>query len=315
MDDLVLVYDKDTPEAGQFALNLYDHAKKWIGFSVQEPKPTERTSFTVNGASMGIIITKDVFKSEFVTDALELMVAAKKPCLLIHHIAGKTNVEDEIMQCENDDYLRYIRKAQTCIYTFDLADQCQDHMITLLEFKSADSKKELQKQAVLRLEETRADVLLFSSRVAKGRLNAAVHRRYDFCLTCAVEDPPVAEDVLNKVYDIMSRYAPALQVARNQGDKAVTNVQQRTANIRDSFNLVVFATRNCFATDENGKGSAVVEEVKAALESELQVCIIQHLSQCPDIDAEIEISNAKMCGSGRAKLVMLHLDAKKTCIA
>eukprot|EP00392_Amoebophrya_sp_AT5.2_P008932 g8960.t1 len=288
MDDLVLVYDKDTPEAGQFALDIYDHAKKWIGFSVQEPKPFERTSFTVNGANMGIIVTPNCFKSEFVTDALELMVAAKKPCTLIHYIASKCAVQDETMQIENDDYARYISKAKVCTYTFDLADSCQDGLINLLEFKSGDSKKELQRQAALRLEETRADILLFSSRVAKGRLNAAVHRRYDFCLTCAVEEPPVAEEVLNKVYDCMSRYAPALQVSRNQGDKAVTNLQQRTANIRDSFNLVVFVTRNCFATDENGKGSAVVDEVRAALDSELQVVIVQHLAQCPDVEAEIE---------------------------
>ena len=60
-DDLVLVYDKNLQEAGQFALHIYDHAKKWIGFSVQEPKPFERTSFTVAGQNIGIIITPGMY--------------------------------------------------------------------------------------------------------------------------------------------------------------------------------------------------------------------------------------------------------------
>ena len=48
-DDLVLVYDKNNKGAGEFALKLFGHSRKWLGFSIQEPKPGERTSFSKDG--------------------------------------------------------------------------------------------------------------------------------------------------------------------------------------------------------------------------------------------------------------------------
>ena len=45
-DDLVLVYDKNNAAAGEFALKLSAHSKKWMGFGIQEPKPHEQTAFS-----------------------------------------------------------------------------------------------------------------------------------------------------------------------------------------------------------------------------------------------------------------------------
>jgi hypothetical protein len=84
----------------------------------------------------------------------------------------------------DDEHKRQLKKCHTTIYTFDLPDQCQDKLCEILEYKSKDAKKELQVQAAARGEELKADILYFSSRVAKARLSAQVHRRYDFCMTC-----------------------------------------------------------------------------------------------------------------------------------
>jgi hypothetical protein len=109
MDDLILVYDKNNNEAGDFALDLFNTSKKWIGLGVQEPRPTERTNFTVNGQNIGIIVTKDVFKSEFVLEALDLVIGAKKPLILIHDIASKCVVSAECAAiADNADQMKVI---------------------------------------------------------------------------------------------------------------------------------------------------------------------------------------------------------------
>lgn len=64
-------------------------------------------------------------------------------------------------------------------------------------------------------------------------------------------------------------------------------MQQRTGQIRDSFNLVVVATKDCFLFNEGEKMPNLLDEIRASLESELQVCIIQNLDQCQNIDEEI----------------------------
>jgi len=317
MDDLVLVYDKLNVAAGKFASGLYNHSKKWIGMSVQEPKPNERTSFTVGGTNIGIIVTPGMAGSPFVTDALELAVGAKKAIVLIHDVNSKCVVADELDLLESDEYKHALAKCQIVTFTFDFADPCLDNLVNVLEFKSADTKKDLQRQAALRGEELRSDILLFSSRVAKGRLSAAVHRKYDFCLTCADQEVPAGEEALQQVFDALGKYAPALIVARNQGDKSITNMSQKTSNIRDSFNLVVVATEGCFETPE-GKGNALLEEIKAALESELQVSIIQHLDKCPDIDKEIESCSdlvLRSCLQRAMRFIYLEGSVDATCRA
>lgn len=188
---------------------------------------------------------------------------------------------------ENDDYKRYVTKAIAQVFTFDLADQCVDELVDSMNFKSPEQKTDLKAQAKLRGQEIQSDILLFSSQVAKARLNAAVHRRYDFCLTSVDEEGQGCE-VLQQMYDSMCKYAPALQVARNKGDKAITNVAGRTSNIRDSFNMIVVVTEDCFVPlTAEGKPNPLLEEIKTALESDLWVSIIQVMSSCPDFNSEI----------------------------
>ena len=85
-------------------------------------------------------------------------------------------------------------------------------MIEVLEFKSAGAKKELTKQAEGRGEQVRSDIRTLSSKVAKGRLNASVYRKFDLCLTTT--EGSQGEHVLGLVYESLSKYAPALSVAR-----------------------------------------------------------------------------------------------------
>lgn len=103
-DDLVLVYDKNNKAAGGFATQLSDHTKKFSGLSVQEPKPADLTSFNVAGANIGIIVTPGCFTSEFVTDALELIVVAKKSVVLIHDIASQCVLQEEVEKIANEEY-------------------------------------------------------------------------------------------------------------------------------------------------------------------------------------------------------------------
>ena len=161
---------------------------------------------------MGIVVGPDSFKSEFITDCLELIVGSKKPTTLIHDVATHCNVTEELEKIENEDYKRYLQKCRVVPFTFDFADPCLDKMIEVLEFKSAGAKKELVKQADVRGEQVRSDIRTLSSKVAKGRLNASVYRKYDLCMTCTEGDQ--GEHVLQLVYESLSKYAPAMSVAR-----------------------------------------------------------------------------------------------------
>ena len=77
-----------------------------------------------------------------------------------------------------------------------------------------------------------------------------MHRKYDFCFTCCGEDAG-AEAVLQSVYNSVSKWGPALNTARNQGDKMITVPQQRTQQIRDSFNLAIVVTKGCFSNESS----------------------------------------------------------------
>lgn len=155
-----------------------------------------------------------------------------------------------------------------------------------MEFKSKDARSLLNAESEKRHHKVQTDILVLSSKVAKARLNAAVRRSYDFCLTC-VENSD-GENVLQSVYSAMRKYAPALQTCRNVGDKAVTNMAGKTSNLRDSFNLAVVCTKGCFQIPEGAKASPLLEEIKSALESELNLVLIEVPETCPNLEKEIE---------------------------
>lgn len=134
MDDLILVYDKNNKDAGIFASDMFNHSRKWMGLAVQEPKPSERTNFTVAGQNIGVIVTPKVFQSEFVVEALDLAFGQKKPVILIHDLASNCVVGDEIAIAEKDDHKKALAACKQVIYTFDAADQCQDTLCEIMQY-------------------------------------------------------------------------------------------------------------------------------------------------------------------------------------
>jgi hypothetical protein len=294
MNDLLFVYDKNNDGAGKFALNAYNLSRRWIGLGVDEPKPHERTNFTATAANIAIVVTPGVFQSEFVLEGLDLAIGQKKNVLLLHDIASECVMSTEVEACPEDEKKAFLQsKTKSLIFTFDAADQSMDKLIEAMNFKNEDNKKDLLAQADLRAEEIRGDILLFSSRVAKARLGAQVHRKYDFCLTGSESEG--SEKIIQDIYQSVFSHAPALQVARNVGDKAITNMTQKLSNIRDCFNLVVIVTQGSLNSFLNGEptkderpNNPVLDEIRGALESELNLTIVHCLEDCPDIQAEID---------------------------
>ena len=73
-----------------------------------------------------------------------------------------------------------------CIpFTFDLADESMDKLVGVLDFKDADARNDLEEARKVRHADVQEEIKSYSSTIAKERLTAQVHRKYDFCLTCS----------------------------------------------------------------------------------------------------------------------------------
>jgi hypothetical protein len=114
----------------------------------------------------------------------------------------------------------------------------------------------------------------FSARVSKARAMASQKRKYDLAITAAKED--ISKDgipVLNKIYDTVTKLAPALSVGCNDG-KSVSVVTH-------SFNLIVILTKDAL-TDQG-----LLDDIQQSLENEGNILIVHHLASCPDVQEEL----------------------------
>ncbi|KAF4658988.1 hypothetical protein FOL47_007767, partial [Perkinsus chesapeaki] len=268
-DDLIIVHDTACLESAFTVKTIHKSMLSILGFTVQEPK-TDKENYVVKSQNIGFLICgAETFKNEVVVDALKQAIEGKKNIVLLHWISSCPNIEEAI-QVAPEAYKEVLGGKKQIIYVEDLINECNDSLLNVLKLGDQERVEHVRE---VRSRQAMDDILRFGAKVvSKARMRSSVRKRYDFCITCAKhiisEKAPSMAEHLHKQFNSL---APALSVALNNGVSSGYNSVSETArvsNVRESFNLVILVTANCF-TDEQ-----LCEEVRVALEQEVHITLL-----------------------------------------
>ncbi|KAF4695939.1 hypothetical protein FOZ63_001470, partial [Perkinsus olseni] len=281
-DDLIIVHDTECLEAAHNVKTIYRSMLTILGFTVQEPK-TDNNSYAIKAQNVAFLICgPETFKNKLVCDALEQAITGKKNIVLLQWIATCPTLT-EVFDGAPEAHRETLTGKKNVVYVPDLLDQCNDFLLTCLKLsdqEKVDQIREAKSRQVM------DDILRFGAKVSKARMRSSVRKRYDFCITCAKhivsEKAPSTAEYLHKQLKIL---APALSVALNNGVSSGYNSMSENAkvsNVRESFNLVILVTSNCF-TDEQ-----LCEEVRVALEQEVHITLLHVVTDAIEgVEAEL----------------------------
>jgi len=286
-DDGVFVFDKDSQSAGKFTVAIWKSLRAWLGVTFREPQPGERAGFEVKPPNCVVVLTPNVFANDQVREAFESAVQMKKNIVFLHHIRSGCVVEDELKKAGEESQKaidKALKDGKVVIYTEDLAEECNDMLMEKLNLRNAEDMKAAYEK---RCSGRNINIMTYSAKMAKARTTAGVKRKYDLCITSASQDAsPDGMPVVTHLYDTITRLAPALSIGRNVGDK-VSN-----ADVKHTFNLIVVISKGALKCHE------LLDELKAALESEGNILLVHHLVSCADLEEELNLCEDQVLVSG-----------------
>eukprot|EP00442_Polarella_glacialis_P024664 CAMPEP_0115137118 /NCGR_PEP_ID=MMETSP0227-20121206/56805_1 /TAXON_ID=89957 /ORGANISM="Polarella glacialis, Strain CCMP 1383" /LENGTH=5027 /DNA_ID=CAMNT_0002544335 /DNA_START=143 /DNA_END=15226 /DNA_ORIENTATION=+ len=289
MDDAVFLFDTDSDNATNFAVEVWKSLKAWLGVTFREPQAGCKT-FDVKAANIILVVTPNVLANEIVKEAFEMAVQGKKNIIFLHHSRSNCILLDEVAKAPEENKKavdKALKDQKIVIYTEDLSEECNDMLMEKMTLKNAD---EMKKAYDKRCSGRNIGIMKYSAKIAKARTQAGVKRKYDLCITAANADhSPEGMPVVGHLFDTFSTRAPALCIGRNHGDK-VSN-----ADVRYSFNLVVVLTKDALTCSD------LLEEIKTALEAEACILLVHHITSCPDIEGELAKCEDKVLAASMAR--------------
>merc|ERR1719163_2486016 len=241
--------------------------------------------------NLAVVITAGMIENPLVVATVEKAVQTKKNIIYIEDLLVGTKGVAEITGLE-DNIMKKLKEIPAIPYFAECSAECNDALLSVMKFAEPEPVHESmhhRKQAVL------DDILRFSAKVSKMRIKAQVKRRNDFCITAA--PGPSGEKIVLGLRDIFDTRAPALTVASNRGDKSTAASSVRLQNVQESFNLVVCVTKNALHDAD------LLEEIRVALESEVQIVLVQHLEEVPDLKQMIATMEDPVLRSNVSRII------------
>merc|ERR1719163_453726 len=241
--------------------------------------------------NLAVVITAGMIENPLVVATVEKAVQTKKNIIYIEDLLVGTKGVAEITGLE-DNIMKKLKDIPAIPYFAECSAECNDALLSVMKFAEPEPVHESmhhRKQAVL------DDILRFSAKVSKMRIKAQVKRRNDFCLTAA--PGPSGEKIVLALRDIFDKRAPALTVASNRGDKSTAASSVRVQNVQESFNLVVIVTKNALQDGD------LLEEIRVALESEVQIVLVQFLEEVPDLKTQLDAMEDPVLQSNVSRII------------
>jgi hypothetical protein len=285
MEDLVLCYDTLSPDAINFARKVYESLLLCPPgeAQVREPVPTDKTSFTPAAANLAVLVTPGIGENNLVRATVEKAVQTKKCVIFVEDLLRGASGQKEIVEgCGFEEaILKKMGKPAVIPYVLECASECNDELLQNMKFSDPST---MQAGVESRRTQVLDDILRFSAKVSKLRLQAQVKRRVDFCLTCAnpAKFGDNGEKAVLALKSVFDKRSPALTVECNRGDKSTAASAIRIQHVQECFNLVVVVTKGALEDPD------LIEEIRAALESEVQITIVQYLEEVQDLEAVVK---------------------------
>jgi hypothetical protein len=276
-----------------FAKAIHNSLLEILEAQCREPIPTDKTTFAPTAQNLAVVITAGMIQNPLVVATVEKAVQTKKNIIYIEDLLAEAKGVTEITGLE-DNVMKKLKEIPAIPYYMECSVDCNDAILSAMKFaepEPVDEAKNRRKQAVL------DDILRFSAKVSKMRIKAQVKRRNDFCITAA--PGPSGEKIVLGLRDIFDKRAPALTVASNRGDKSTAASSVRLQNVQESFNLVVIVTKNALHDAD------LLEEIRVALESEVQIVLVQFLEEVPDLKQMIDTMEDPVLRSNVSAIIPL----------
>jgi hypothetical protein len=267
MDDLLLVYDTRSDAAFGFAINVFTDLKRYqLGLSCRQVllpviiffREPQKRNDSVNGfvttttSNAVIVLTKNMFTDPNVINALKACGELKKNVVLLRYLSWRFpeqivgDVVVELSVLSDDLAKKAVTGKQECAFIPELQIPSTDNLVSCLGRVSALPQLLAVKE---RREELEVDHLkIRSAKISKYRIASPVHKKFDFCVTFA--DPSVdngaGKAAAQFLVSAFGRLSPALSVTSAAQFNDDVRTQFMPQQIRESFNLIILVTKNCF---------------------------------------------------------------------